>query len=358
MSLVRAADFTKDAAGLTVGQRVVERINDDQTPMPPPPNPRLSDADRTVLETWIATGAPSGTCDASGGMSNSGGAAGAPTMHPPDVTCYHVTARASAAGGEYAVPTTPDLYQCFEYNAPWGDKRVQVVSARPIIDNPQVLHHWILYNTASAVNDGENASCIGAHPTAAFVTGWAPGGDGLELPEDVGLRTEGLGFSLEIHYNNKEAAPQTDASGVEICVTEKLRPKEAAVHWLGTQNLNKVTATGTCQPFTFEPVTIIASNPHMHLQGRHMKTVINRANGGGTETLIDVPFDFATQVSYPTPAVINPGDTLTTTCTYATPTPFGQKTNEEMCYNFVLAYPAGGLGQFLQILRKYDCTGF
>jgi hypothetical protein len=87
-----------------------------------------------------------------------------------------------------------------------------------------------------------------------------------------------------------------------------------------------------------------------------MKTVINRKSGA-SDTLIDVPFDFNTQVSYPTPTVINPGDTLTTTCTYATPTPFGQKTNEEMCYNFVIAYPAGQLAQLIQLLRKNDCTG-
>jgi hypothetical protein len=88
-----------------------------------------------------------------------------------------------------------------------------------------------------------------------------------------------------------------------------------------------------------------------------MKTVINRV-GGGTEVLIDKPFDFQTQVSYKTPAVVHPGDTLTTTCTFATPTPFGESTNQEMCYNFVLAYPAGGLAQFFQLLRKYDCSGF
>ena len=94
----------------------------------------------------------------------------------------------------------------------------------------------------------------------------------------------------------------------------------------------------------------------MHLQGRHMTTVINRA-GGGTEMLIDEPFDFQTQISYSTPQVVHKGDTLTTTCTYATPTPFGEKTTDEMCYNFVLAYPAGGLAQLFQILRKYDCSG-
>jgi hypothetical protein len=158
-----------------------------------------------------------------------------------------------------------------------------------------------------------------------------------------------------MHYNNSAGA-QLDASGVELCVTEKLRAKEAAVHWLGTQALNKITAEGTCMPVATGPVTILSSSPHMHLQGRHMKTVINRA-GGGSEVLIDVPFDFNTQVSYETPAVVNPGDTLTTTCTYAQPTPFGQGTNEEMCYNFVIAYPAGQLAQLFQVLRKYDCTG-
>jgi hypothetical protein len=272
------------------------------------------------------------------------------------VTCYKITARASAAGEKYSVPKSPDLYQCFFYQAPWGNKEVHVVSGRPIIDNDKVLHHWILYNSTDAVADGTNAGCSGAHPNAAFIHGWAPGGSSLEMPSDVGLRLEGGGFSLETHYNNNETAPQLDQSGVELCVTEKLRPKVAAVHWLGTQNLNKITATGTCTPVNTGPVTILSSSPHMHLQGRHMKTVINRVDGS-TEVLHDKPFSFSDQVTYSTPAIINPGDTLTTTCTYAQPTPFGQGTNEEMCYNFVTAYPAGELAQLFQVLRKYDCTG-
>jgi hypothetical protein len=338
----------------SAGQRVLARVEDDALPMPPPPNARLLDSEIKVLKDWIDAGAPAGACtvDPPIGKPNP-----EPTEElPPDVTCYTLTARQSAGGAKYSVPETPDLYQCFDYTPPWGDKVVQVVAARPIIDNDRVLHHWILYNRSADVTDGTNATCFGAHPDASFITGWAPGGDGMHLPADVGLRTEGGGFTLEIHYNNSAGAGQLDASGVEVCVTEKLRPKEAAVHWLGTQSLNKLTATGTCTPVNTQPVTILTSSPHMHLQGRHMKTVINR-KGGGTETLIDEPFDFNTQISYDTPAVIQPGDTLTTTCTFATPTPFGQKTNEEMCYNFVIAYPAGQLAQFLQILRKYDCTG-
>lgn len=358
MSLASAMDFRVAAPETTasVGQQVLARVEDQQRPMPPPPNEALSNADRQVLKQWIEAGAPDGTCSSPSMGTGGGGSDETLDPLPADVTCYKLTARASAAGEEYSVPTTPDLYQCFEYAAPWGDKKVQVVRVRPIIDNDKVLHHWNLYNVAGAVKDGNNGSCLGAHPNAALVSGWAPGGKTLELDADIGLRTEAGGFSLEMHYNNKLGEGQLDASGAEVCVTEKLRPKEAAVHWLGTQNLNKLSATGTCTPLNSGPVTIISSSPHMHLQGRHLKTVINRKDGG-TEVLIDKPFDFNTQISYPTPAVINPGDTLSTTCTFATPTPFGQGTNEEMCYNFVVAYPAGQLAQFLQLLRKNDCTG-
>jgi hypothetical protein len=350
MPLTTAADFR------TFGQRVLVRVSDDALPMPPPPNARLADAEIATLKQWIDAGAPDGTCSMTEPPPGSVEPDPAEEL-PPDVTCYTLTARKSAAGAKYDVPQTPDLYQCFDYVPPWGDKVVQVVAARPIVDNARVLHHWILYNRTADVTDGATAACAGLHPDAAFITGWAPGGEGLLLPDDVGLRTEAGGFTLELHYNNQVGSGQLDASGVELCVTEKLRPKEAAVHWLGTQSLNKLKATGTCTPVNTEPVTILSSSPHMHLQGRHMKTVINR-KGGGTEVLVDKPFDFNTQISYDTPAVIQPGDTLTTTCTYATPTPFGQGTNEEMCYNFVIAYPAGQLGQLLQLLRKYDCTGF
>ena len=40
---------------------------------------------------------------------------------------------------------------------------------------------------------------------------------------------------------------------------------------------------------------------------------------------------------------LQPGDRLTTTCSYNAPTTFGRGTNEEMCYWFALAYPAGAL---------------
>jgi len=358
MSLIRAADFSKKArdGSRTVGQAVIARINDDVSPMPQAPTPRLTSAENGSLTTWIQGGAKSAACSDSG----SEGTQPPETNNDPtdpDVTCYDIKAR-NSSGAKFSVPNTPDLYHCFSYAPPWGTDKVHLVSWRPIIDNRQVIHHWLLYNENSAVTDKTDADCAGAHPNAQLVVGWAPGGPGTTMPPDVGQDMSGAGFTLETHYNNTGTAASPDGSGVHVCVTKKLRKYEAGIHWLGTELILLPAggqAAGLCSPSAKTPVTIISSTPHMHLQGRHMTTVINRANGT-KETLIDKPFDFQTQIGYQTPTTIMPGDTLTTTCTYGGQAIYGEGTKQEMCYNFVLAYPNGGLSSG-SLLRKNGCTG-
>ncbi|HVY38869.1 MAG TPA: hypothetical protein VHM31_13080 [Polyangia bacterium] len=358
MTLIHAADFAKKTldGSRTVAQAVLARINDDAHPMPPVPNARLSSADTSTLTSWIQAGAKAGACasvsDPDMGMVD-------PEADPtdPDVTCYNITARSSTKG-KFSVPNTPDLYHCFSYAPPWGTDKVHLVSWRPLVDNKAVIHHWLLYNETSPVTDGADQDCVGAHPNAQLTAGWAPGGTGLTLPADVGEDVSGAGFTLETHYNNTGTGPSPDGSGVRVCVTKKLRPNEAGMHWLGTELILLPAggdATGICAPHPTGPVTIISSTPHMHLQGRHLKTIINRADGT-KETLIDKPFDFQSQVGYLTPVKIMPGDTLTTTCTYGGAAIYGEGTKQEMCYNFVLAYPNGGLASG-SVLRKNGCTG-
>jgi hypothetical protein len=411
-SLVSPATFraaSKKDPSRTVGALAAVRVQDPSQLMPPAGNPALSPAEIAVIQGWANSGnaagpacnvpqgtggaPPSGTGGAltgsggafgtgglppvgsggslvgsggaivgSGGTLGSGGGSGGTTVStggagplPSDVTCYEFRARQDASNAAFAVPKTPDYYVNFNYAPPWGSKKVHVVRARELIDNDKVIHHWLLYNTVGAQTDGTRSESVGAHPDASLIVGWAPGNSPPVLPDDVGLGMPGAGFALEVHYNNTQTAAQTDKSGVEICVTDKLRKNEAQISWLGTQNLNKLQASGTCKPNLTGPVNILFSWPHEHLQGRHLKTIITRANGT-QETLIDKPFDFNAQVVYPTPAVIYPGDSLTTTCTYAQPTGFGQGTNAEMCYNFVTAYPGGAITQGLSILRINDCT--
>jgi hypothetical protein len=65
------------------------------------------------------------------------------------------------------------------------------------------------------------------------------------------------------------------------------------------------------------------------------------------ETVFDKPFDFNHQVHYPQNIKLNPGDTITSTCTFNNTTdkgvPFGESTDTEMCYQFTFAWPAHSL---------------
>jgi hypothetical protein len=77
-----------------------------------------------------------------------------------------------------------------------------------------------------------------------------------------------------------------------------------------------------------------------------MKSVVTRKSGP-QEIMYDGAFSFESQLLHDTPLLLNPGDTVTTTCTFQNTTAgvvgFGQSTTQEMCYNFTYAWPAHAL---------------
>ena len=84
----------------------------------------------------------------------------------------------------------------------------------------------------------------------------------------------------------------------------------------------------------------------MHALGKRMTVRLDRADGSKT-MVHDQPFSFSDQKHYDTPLVLHPGDSLLTTCYFDNPhdrfVGLGTKTSDEMCHNFVVAYPAGAL---------------
>jgi hypothetical protein len=268
---------------------------------------------------------------------------------PGDTTPFQV-------GAGPFITSPGQYYENFVFKAPY-DKKVLALRMEPLIDNGAVLHHFLLFHVIKnkqAYRDGTHQTGIGTHPDSELVTGWAPGGSVITMPPGVGLELPEPGglFELEIHYWNQDLTPKQDRSGVRICYTTEPLPNTATVTWLGTENINiparsRASATGTCRPRNSSggDIHIIQSVPHMHKTGVNMKTVINRP--GGPEVLIDKPFKFEEQRMYETPAVLRPGESLTTTCTFdntgATAIGFGTVSELEMCYNFVTAYPARAL---------------
>lgn len=288
-----------------------------------------------------------------------------PVRNPDGTLCYTFRNHGEPVPGD----TTPygvipgEHYVSFFYTAPWTEPS-ELVRWRTLYDNAKVLHHWLLYSTVGNAMDGTFLPSIGTHigDAAQLIAGWAVGGNDVQMPEGVGLQLPGPGDGLMIewHFYNNDLAPVMDSSGIEVCVVPAGSLEHTAgMTWLGTENFNGPVGmppgrhdfSGTCVPGRFgmagnEPIRIFSFWPHMHTHGRHMKSVIHRADGRDEE-VFNKPFDFNHQITYPAMVDLHPGDSITSTCTFENTSggnvAFGPSTGQEMCYQFAFSYPAGAL---------------
>ncbi|MET0340288.1 MAG: hypothetical protein ABW252_04770 [Polyangiales bacterium] len=265
----------------------------------------------------------------------------------PDLRCYALTAYASPEAKQvaYDVPATPDLYTGFLIRAPWSGTQY-IKSMRALIDNQKVVHHLLLLRQHRTGSEGIVPNGTGIHNDADMLYAWAPGASDLWLGREVGMEMpEGSLLMMENHYNNRGGAPAPDKSGVEVCVTPRKPKNVAALSYVGTDLIFGASARGTCTHESREPVHLIMAFPHMHTKGVHMKVDWTRANGTRS-TLHDQPFDASSQRQFLyRDVVLQPGDKLTTSCTFSGPSVFGKGSADEMCIFFSLHYPAGALAK-------------
>ena len=342
-----------------------------RSPMPPAPNPRLNPAELERMNAWIDGGLPArltacttpaapGTIPAPAPAPPPGTPAPAPAPAPAPTPAPAPAPGSSAAtcDGEtytfvahadgqrdtpYKVGVAKDAYFNFTFRSPWKGT-VYAKSIIPVIDNDRVLHHWLLYgNDNAAGGDLRVKPSSGAHLGGELLNGWAPGGQAHIYKEGTGRPLPEGFYNLEIHYNSDDPNA-VDRSGVTLCVTKEKPKNLVELTWLGTDLiLNSKEATGTCRPKNQTgPIHITSVTPHMHTHGRHIRAIINRADGT-KEPLHDQAFNFESQVTWPKNITIYPGDTITTTCLYDTNVRFGKGTGDEMCYLYTTHWPAGAL---------------
>lgn len=372
-------------------QRMATRIHSVNDPMPPMNAGVLSPDQLNILDGWIANGAPAGNgCPpppsgggGSGGITGGGGTSSTGTggisyggyggtggtsstggatwtgdagsdvpVEPSPSECEDVyfTARQDASGAPFNVPTG-EQYYCFSYHVS-SMAGAQGLAFYPKIINTNVIHHWLLYKMGTAQTDGAVNACLGTHPDGELLAGWAFGGGNWFLPSHVGIDMGTGDFILEVHYNNSTGTTQQDSSGVKVCKAVTPRPDVAGISWVGTEAINippgaqNFDVPSNCRPTTNQDIHILTTWPHMHKLGVRMLDKIHRSDGT-VETLIDKPFSFNNQIQYPTPTVLKPGEWLENHCYYTNDTGstvnFGESTSAEMCYDFVLAYPANTL---------------
>lgn len=241
---------------------------------------------------------------------------------------------------------------------------MHLLKTRAIRGNARVLHHWSLYLVHDVqLRDGEllwNSSVLDVlrRGELQFLVGGGRGSSDLTMPPGVGVQLPqgaNVGYLFEAHYFNASDETQEDTSGVELCVTSQPVEHEAAAHLLGRVTFQvprgPSDVTSTCTPVGLkEPVHVLGVTPHMHEMGTRAKIILNRSTNQKT-TLLDQPFTPDEQPTYPvmngddSELIVNPGDTLTTTCSY---TNTGNKViysgpdaENEMCLMLVWAWPAG-----------------
>jgi hypothetical protein len=370
----------------TVHELMKERLNDASDPMPPAAHDQMTAEEKALLNAWLDGGAPAATegeaCDPAldagvpDGGAPDGGApdAGGFDNELPCEPQYEFTAFDPADPEQgFEVPTggNGNFYKCFAFAAPF-DEGEQGIAWGPVIDDERTIHHWILWESPRTYEDGSVFDC-GALPDneSTFLAGWAPGGGNMVMPDDVGLKLNpGSTLILQVHYWNVAAIEGIrDRSGMALC-TGSGRPKEAGVVAVGPMDLHiparsEATHSLTCPGVVTEALggfEILASNPHAHGLGTRFTTEIVRNEGTASETvelLTDVnPWRFDDQTSYPQnpPVVVNEGDGIRVTCQYEndrdTDAYWGENTEDEMCFDFLLVTPLPTLNPILQCAAR------
>lgn len=366
MALTTAADFRMPARTVptkTVREVAVDRINatDSAQLMPPPTSTKLSADNLQVFNQWLRGGAldASQSCPITAPSATSAGGdtgtlapstrSGGATIEPqeygdPDMQCHKFLTHAAGNPDAPYMQGPGEQYVNFSFQAPWtGIAYLRAVKIA--VENAPVLHHWLLFkdNTKKADGAVTEVGLLGVHPDSTLLYGWAPGATPLYFDPDVGVELDSrVSYTLEAHMNNATGRSMGDHNGVELCVTTKKPEHLADITWVGTDTISGTSAQGTCRPVAREPIHFVAAQPHMHKKGRNMKVVVNRSGGRG-ETIHDHLFDFDDQRYYVLDTILMPGDSMTTTCEYSSPATFGPSTNQEMCYFFTIAWPAGAM---------------
>jgi hypothetical protein len=213
------------------------------------------------------------------------------------------------------------------------EKDLYVGGIRPIA--PPGTHHTLVYRG----QDLASANIIYASGVGTNELRF-PAGTGLKLPA-------GSLIGLQLHIFNTTDATLEGESGVEVLEIDPATIiDEVDLVLAGPRDLalaaNQVSSqVGTCTATARQ--SVFALFPHMHQLGTHFKTTLT--TGGTPQVLHDAAYSFDEQafLSFE-PRVLEPGDTITTECTWNNTTgqtvTYGESSTTEMCYSILLRYPS------------------
>jgi len=228
------------------------------------------------------------------------------------------------------------------------DEDVWIKNFRSVI--PLGHHHAVLTLEDSPGQPDGQTGCEADTNAPLMIYGSAPGTEDIQMPDGVAVRVPaGSQLLLNLHLYNTQAS--ADLAGVSEILYQPVAPAdiagtvEAEVVLMGPASFSVDpgvdTVTGGCT--MTGATTLFMTNPHMHKLGTH--ALVTARRDAGDVVLHDGAYDFMDQRFYPiTPEVtMAQGDRVEITCTYDNDTgvtvPFGDSTDEEMCFATTYRYP-------------------
>ncbi len=307
----------------------------------------LSDDKLYTLAQWSATGALEGS------EKPPPESPSLPTIEDPDLSITMV---------EPFLPRddVSDEYRCFVLD-PQLDRDRFVTRYEVVPGDKRVVHHVILYTPRNAEAEalaesmsGEGGragyTCYGgAKVPSNMVVAWAPGTGATSFPATTGIQlSAGRKVIMQIHYNMASGSFE-DQTTIKLTLQDQVA-KPGIMSIVGDNDLNipaglaaHVETDDFDLAFVRRPIQVWGVLPHMHELGSKYR--LDHISGDQSECLIDVPrWDFNWQLGYflEEPIVLQPADSLRTTCTFDSRsrtemTHFGENTTDEMCLALVFA---------------------
>jgi len=235
----------------------------------------------------------------------------------------------------------------------WECTRVQVPSEMWISGfralAPASTDEMIVTVSATATPIGEyDCSAANVDPTMVYAGGL--GTDDLVFPAGAAVHLlAGQYLNLNLHLSQTGATTLTGTSGVLVQTVAPVQ-HEVDMFFAGTVVISLPsnsthTQQGGCSAAS--DYHIVALWPYMHQLGTHQQFVVADSATSTATTLLDADYSFTSQVNHPiASALVQSGDTLTTTCTWVNTTGAtvgeGDGIASEQCFTGVYEYSTPG----------------
>ena len=256
------------------------------------------------------------------------------------------------ATDSYRLAPGEEAYICYQFYSP--NERVGI-RALESISRPGV-HHVGLFQAFGRNEPDEPHEC-----ETLIKQTWLPiwatgtGSKTLQLPADAAFIIEpGTQYIVQLHLQNSSDETMDIRTGINLTYDRNVAALQpAGMYAFGTFEMSvppnaadhQVPVTNCT---TDRQMNVFAAFPHMHKYGT--KLTMKRTVAGGSPAMfyeID-PWTFGDQPMDPMDVTVSPTDKFDLTCHYKNPTgnviPYGESSDQEMCFFVLFYYPYTGLG--------------